>query len=259
MLHYKFTGSKNAPVILCLHGFMGSGLDWEFLCGRLEGEFRCLAVDLPGHGKSLFLPEKAYHFNETVRQILSLLDELSIERCHLIGYSMGGRIALSLALNFPGRFDRIVLESASPGLRAADDRRARVMADEKVSRRLETQNLVHFLNNWYRQPLFGSWCKRPEFPRALQIRLKNDPAELAKSLRFSGAGVQPSLWEKLPGNKRPILFLAGEQDLKYRTIGAEMARDNPAVQMKIIQDSAHTIHGENPAAFVSAVRTFLIK
>jgi len=251
-------GSEDGPAVLLLHGFMGSGEDWRQLAGLLGDRFRLLAPDLPGHGGTrIESGDAAYAMPEVARSIVGLLDYLGITCCSLVGYSMGGRIALFLALMYPGRFTRVILESASPGLETEKERAKRVKRDEDLARELETGDLAAFLDAWYAQPIFGSLRTHPAFGGLLKSRLKNDPWMLAASLRLMGAGVQPSLWEELHNLRMPLLALAGERDEKFRIIAGRMAQQCPSARVAVIPGCGHAIHVERPEAFASSVEDFL--
>ncbi len=147
-LNYAVSGTPDLPAVLFLHGFMGSGADWKSVIATLEGRFRCVAVDLPGHGASVGLPPEAYAFENAARLVLDMLDELEIDKTTFVGYSMGGRLALYLALRYPERCSGLFLESASPGLRSERERAERRAADEEKASRLESEDFDKFLHDW---------------------------------------------------------------------------------------------------------------
>jgi 2-succinyl-6-hydroxy-2,4-cyclohexadiene-1-carboxylate synthase len=255
--HYSFNGSKNQPIILFLHGFMGDSQDFSSVISLLSKNYCCLAVDLPGHGKTRVIGDEiCYNISNTARALIGLLDDLQIDKCCLLGYSMGGRLALYMTLHFPDRFDRVVLESASPGLKTKAERSHRLQADLELAQNLENSNLKEFLLNWYDRPLFQSLKNSPNFDRLIEARLTNNPIELAKSLRNLGTGNQPSLWEKLGQNQIPLLLLAGEYDDKFTTINTEIASLCSAASLKIIPKTGHNVHFENIDQFVEIVRQF---
>lgn len=259
-LHYSLTGNNNNPVIILLHGFMGNGSDFIEVIPLLAKQFYCLTVDLPGHGKTQINGgDENYKMPNTARELIDLLDFLEINKCYLFGYSMGGRLALYLTVNFPWRFEKVILESASPGLKTEEERSRRISSDFKLANKLETTDFKEFLLNWYNFVLFNSLSQHPNFEQMLQRRLQNNPFELAKSLRNMGTGNQPSLWEKLPEVKIPLLLLVGEMDKKFVAINSEMARLLPEVKMEIIADSGHNIHLENPQFLVEHIINFAEK
>ena len=255
--HYSLTGNKNQPLILLLHGFTCDSQDFDQIISLVSQSYCCLAVDLPGHGKTKVIgDESCYNMLNTAQALINLLDDLQIDKCLLLGYSMGGRLALYMTLHFPDRFEKVVLESASPGLKSEKDRSHRIQSDLDIAQKLKNSNIKDFILNWYDRPLFKSLKKSPKFDQLIETRLANNPLELAKSLRNMGTGNQPSLWEKLTQNQIPILLLAGEDDHKFQSINAEIASLCPAANLAIIPKAGHNIHFENIDKFVEVVRQF---
>lgn len=256
--HYCFRGNKAKPLILFLHGFMGDTNEFDQVISLLSDQFCYLTVDLPGHGKTKIMGgEECYTMSNTAHALINLLDQLNVKKCFLVGYSMGGRLALYLTLHFPQRFSKIVLESASPGLKSQRDQLERIQRDFALAQKMEESNFSTFLANWYNQPLFVSLKNHPDFESLKQNRLQNNPFELAKSLRNLGTGCQPSLWEKLKNNKNPLLLLVGEYDAKFIAINSEMARLCPFAKLAIVSNCGHNIHFEDPKTFVENVQPFL--
>jgi len=256
-LHYEIVNDGDDPAILYMHGFMGSAADWRPVIKRIDSSFRHLAVDLPGHGRSLNLP--SYDAPATMTALLAVLDKLAIGQPLLVGYSMGGRLALRLALEHPQRFKALVLESASAGLKSAAGREARRQSDRQIALELERSNYREFLERWYRQPLFGGLTQRADFDRLMEKRLRNNPPELAKALRGLSVAEQPSLWDRLEEIELPTLLLCGERDEKYRQISEEMQRRNLRFKRVVIADSAHNTHFEQCGIFAREVKAFLDK
>lgn len=237
---------------------MGSGADWTDAISALDERFRCVAPDLPGHGGSVGLSPDDYTVEGARRALLALLDELDIERSVLVGYSMGGRLALYLALRHPQRCAGLLLESASPGLGETAEREMRRRSDEEKAVRLESGDLAGFLYDWYRQPLFASLSRHEGLVEAvIEARSHNDPAELARSLRGMGAGTQPSLWEKLAELRIPALVVAGDLDGRYAGIAARMASHNPRIRSAIVTGVEHNVRLEAPGAYLALLENFL--
>ncbi|WP_341525985.1 2-succinyl-6-hydroxy-2,4-cyclohexadiene-1-carboxylate synthase [Nostoc sp. UHCC 0302] len=262
--HYSLFGNLDKPLILFLHGFMGDIGEFNEAIKSLSDEFSYLTLDLPGHGKTQVLGEDEYYtMANTAHALINLLDELKIPKCLLVGYSMGGRLALYLTLHFSERFHKVVLESASPGLATEVERLERIKRDTQIGRKLirsiDKTNFARFLANWYTQPIFGSIKNHPEYNQMVESRLQNNPLELDKSLRFMGTGCQPSLWEKLQYNKVPLLLLAGEYDEKFIAINIEMAKRCELAKLEIISNAGHNIHFENTFAFVKSIKSFLMQ
>ncbi|MGB6299457.1 MAG: 2-succinyl-6-hydroxy-2,4-cyclohexadiene-1-carboxylate synthase [Rivularia sp. (in: cyanobacteria)] len=258
--HYFFSGNSDKPLILFLHGFMGNSNEFNEAISLLADDFHCLNIDLPGHGKTQVLNDDCYTMVKTADGLITLLDKLKIDRCFLVGYSMGGRLALYLTLNFPQYFNRVILESATPGLSIQEEKLERIKRDEQIARKLSRSidkgNFRKFLDNWYSQGIFGNIKNHPQFEQMIENRLQNNPLELAKSLRLMGTGVQPSLWEKLAENKVPLFLLVGENDLKFIDINTKMAQVNELCELNIIKNVSHNIHLENTSVFVENIRYF---
>lgn len=255
-VHVRDTG-KGRPVLL-LHGFMGSGGDWRGVVEALQPARRCLAVDLPGHGGSAAMPDAAFTMAGAAHELLAVLEERQIARCDVIGYSMGGRLALFLAMHHPERVRRLVLEAASPGLATAEARAARRALDEERARRLEAEDFGAFLADWYRMPLFASLHAQPGLVEKMTAaRRRNDPHALARVLRGLGTGRQPSLWERLGGFPVATLALAGALDAKYVGIARQMAAAGPCVRAAVVPGAGHNVHAEQPRRFLRLIRPFL--
>lgn len=257
-MRYTVSGDPRRPAIVFLHGFMGSGADWTDVLPALDGRLYCVAPDLPGHGASVALQPEAYTVEAAARALLELLDELGAERPVVAGYSMGGRLALYLALRHPERCAGLFLESASPGIEEASEREARRRWDEEKAERLESDDFEAFVRDWYRQPLFASLARSESLLRkTVKARLRNDPGELAHSLRGMGAGNQPSLWGELARLEVPSLAVAGELDEKYVRISHRMASHSTRIRAAMAPGVGHNVHAENPAAYHTLLHEFL--
>lgn len=237
---------------------MGSANDWAGVIAGLGQDYHSLAVDMPGHGRSTGLADAIYTMDDAARALVDVLDERGVERCAVVGYSMGGRLALYFALHFPERCRKLVLESASPGLKTAQEREARRVLDEERAVRLETGDFGAFLHAWYRQPLFASLAGHVGLiEQMIEARRENDPRELARSLRGMGAGRQPSLWERLPELRVSTCAIAGALDAKYVAVAGRMAGGSPRVRAVVVPEAGHVVHAEQPRRFVALLRTFL--
>ena len=237
---------------------MGSGADWAETISALEERFYCVAPDLPGHGRSLGLPPEDYTIEGATRTLLDLLDGLEISHAALAGYSMGGRLALYLALRHPEKYSALFLESASPGIEDATERRTRREADEERARRLESGDFETFLADWYRQPLFTSLARHEGLVEAMiEARSNNDPGELARSLRGIGAGNQPSLWGDLGKLKASAIAVAGALDEKYVGIARRMATLNPRLRTALVPGAGHNVRIEKPEAYLALLQKSL--
>jgi 2-succinyl-6-hydroxy-2,4-cyclohexadiene-1-carboxylate synthase len=257
-LNFEVSGDSRSPAVLFLHGFMGSTADWRDVVTALGARNFCIAVDLPGHGASLGLEPERYTIEGTARAVIGALDELGVERPVIVGYSMGGRLALYLALRYRERCAGLFLESASPGLESAEERTARRAADHERAKRLESGDIEEFLKDWYRQPLFAPMARDGKLlRRTIEARRRNEPVELASSLRRMGTGSQPSLWVELECLDVPALAVAGGLDEKYAGISSRMASLSPWIESEVVPEAGHTVRAEAPAAYISLLERFL--
>lgn len=255
---YEPWGHKNHPKLFFLHGFMGSLADFKPIIEILGDQFCCLAIDLPGHGQTKILDTGLSHgIHEIAESLIALLDRLDFTPCHLIGYSMGGRLALYLAYCFPDRFKSVVLESASPGLATEPERSQRQQLDEKLAIQLETGSWPSFLSQWYEQPIFESLRHHPNFGLLLERRSQNHPQELAQVLRTLGTGNQPSLWEELSQIQYPIRLMVGALDSKFIDINQIMLSHCQSAVLDIVPDCGHVVHFEQPHVFAELLKTHL--
>jgi 2-succinyl-6-hydroxy-2,4-cyclohexadiene-1-carboxylate synthase len=252
--NYTLTGNRHLPPLLFLHGWMGSSEDYCHVIELLRSRYYCIAIDLPGHGKTNIIEDDlSYEFIATADGIIQLLDRLKIDRTAITGYSFGGRLALYLALEYPDRFDRVILESTSPGLATAAARQTRIVSDAQIIHQLQTENFADFVTNWYRQQLFTGIDTSPDFLSLLDRRMTNNPTNLAKSLKYAGLATQPYLGDRLKVHPKPILLLVGSLDRKFVSIGQNLTQTSPHITLSIIPHCSHNIHFQQPDLWVSAI------
>jgi 2-succinyl-6-hydroxy-2,4-cyclohexadiene-1-carboxylate synthase len=256
-LHCSFAGDSNNPTLLFLHGFLGSSSDWKYITNKLSSDYYCIAIDLPGHGLSEIDDSKdSFSIENTARYISEILQKYKIEKCDLLGYSMGGRIAIYLAVHYPEYFNKIIIESAQPGLDDEIEKEQRLNHDKQIAQKLLSEPFPEFLEYWYNQPIFETLKNHKNFANLLQSRLNNKPKKLAKSLKEIGAGTQPSLWEELRKIENPCLLIAGEFDTKYQKIFSKMHKEIYSSNFVVIKNSGHNTHFENLDEFIKVVRKF---
>ena len=245
---------------MLLHGFTGSSANWEPLFDKvaLPG-MRIIAIDMLGHGQSS-APEKPerYAMHHCQSDILAALEELGVapNEAILLGYSMGGRIALYTA--FSRFFRALILESASPGLADPVEREQRRRSDSALADSIERGGLAAFIERWEQLPLFASQSNLPlETRQALhRQRLSNRTQGLANSLRGVGTGEQPALHDRLPTLPLPVLLIAGALDTKFCAIARQMEQQLPCATLAIVPGAGHTVHLEQPDLFAQLVRRF---
>lgn len=246
-------GNPGQPALILLHGFMGSRLDWQPFLPTLSRYFYCLCPDLPAHGQNR---ELCLNFAEIAPYLLSSLKQMGIERFHLLGYSMGGRIALSLLAQAPERVQSLILESGFPGFRSDSERQARRLLDRTQADALRS-DLSAFVSKWYQLPLWGKLAESADFSDLLASRQQNDPEALARSLLQAGAAEQPDYWPLLAELQQPALYLVGTQDPKYLSIASELECLNRRIHCLRLE-AGHNIHAQSPVAWLQTVLNFLI-
>ena len=258
-LDYACTVEGSGPALLLLHGFTGSRLNWQPLIQALAPEHRMIAPDLLGHGKTAHPGDPQRHsMPQAAADLAQIISTLGENRIDLLGYSMGGRLALYFALHYPHLVHRLVLESASPGLKSEAERLARRQSDEELAQRIERDGIPAFVDAWERLPLFASQTRLPEETRRhlRQQRMGSTASGLANSLRGMGTGAQPSLWESLHELNQPVLLIVGELDEKFTRINQLMAASLPNAEIQIIPDAGHTVHLEQPGDYLQQVSRF---
>lgn len=247
-LKIKKIGNPENPPMLFLHGFMGRGSDWTDIANSFSKNYHCLLLDLPGHGDS---PIEVTNFNELGDIILKSIG--TQKKITIMGYSMGGRIALYLILTYPHLFEKAIIESASPGIKSKEEREIRYQKDLNLLK--DVKDLRPFLRAWYDNPLFGALGSIIE--TLIKKKLENDPKKLQSSLRAFSVGNQPNLWDKLQELSVPTLYISGNEDEKYTKIGQELEGLSLKINREVIQNCAHITHLQNPEKFKSFVNTFL--
>ena len=233
--------------LLLLHGFTQTGRSWDGVIASLPPEsYRALAPDLRGHGAAAAL--RPVTFAACVDDLLALAPD----RFVLTGYSMGGRLALALALAAPERVRRLVLVSATAGLADAGGRARRREHDEGLALELERDGLESFVRAWGAQPLFEG---QPEEVRRLADadRLRNDAAGLAASLRGMGVGVMEPLWSRLGELPMPAVVVAGARDTRYVEIGERLVAAIPQATLITVPGAGHAVPLEWPAAVAAGI------
>ncbi len=234
--------------VLALHGFTGSTATMWALVRPLTETRRVAVVDLPGHGRSITNDSHAFGFEHTVDAVAAAIDRHRLGPAHVVGYSMGGRVALGLAVRHPGHVASLSLIGASPGLSDPVERAARRRSDDELADDLLEDGLTAFVDRWMASPLFASQVRlgADALADARTQRLANDPDGLAGSLRGAGTGAQPSYWHDLAEITAPVLLVVGDEDPKFRAIAMRMAAGLVRSTIEVVPDAGHAAHLENP-------------
>ena len=245
MLHLVEEGAGSRVVLV--HGFTQTLRSWDPVAARLVTRRSVARVDLPGHGGSA--PVRL-DFVETTAALGAVGGEAAY-----VGYSLGGRLCLRLALDRPDLVTALVLLGASPGLADPAERAARREADEALAATVERDGTAAFLEHWLAGALFAGL--RPA-PADLAARRANPPDGLAAALRRLGTGVQDPLWDRLRELRPPVLLVAGAEDVKFVALAHEMAeRIGPSTAVAVVPAAGHAAHLERPEEVAGLVERFL--
>jgi 2-succinyl-6-hydroxy-2,4-cyclohexadiene-1-carboxylate synthase len=256
---YEYEVIGSGEPLLLLHGFTGDRTTWQPFLASWE-KYKVIAIDIIGHGGTESPSEVAcYEIEKAAADIVGLLDALHIQKTHLLGYSMGGRLALTIACLYPERVKSLILESCTPGLETDEEKAARIRQDEALAAKIEAEGVASFIKYWENIPLFATQKRLPEQKQAeiRKQRLQNNPTGLANSLRGMGTGKQPSWWRSLPDLTMPVLLLCGEYDEKFCRILKRMKDVLPNAQLFQFSEAGHAIHVEQPEKFDTIVVEFL--
>ena len=240
--------------VVLLHGFSGTHRAWDGVVARLHPErYRPWALDLPGHGDAAHsrgAGGQAITFAGCVEDVLAR----SPDRFVLGGYSLGGRIALHVALAAPERVTRLVLISTSAGIEDPAERAQRRLADNRLADELEHGGWAgfdSFIERWRTQPLFAT--EPPEVGAlAREDQRRNRPGALAAVLRGIGSGEMTPLWDRLAELKMPVIVLVGDRDAKFQVLGRRMVELLPDAEL-VIETGGHGLSLENPAAVARVI------
>ncbi|WP_449537346.1 2-succinyl-6-hydroxy-2,4-cyclohexadiene-1-carboxylate synthase [Ferdinandcohnia sp. Marseille-Q9671] len=256
--HVKVVG--NGMPLLFLHGFTGSISNWKQVADSLKNHYTCVLIDIIGHGKTDSPTDfHRYSIPHVAQDIIQILDQLDIPKVTIVGYSMGGRLALATAILHQSRVENLILESSSPGLRTEEERFLRLQSDEQLARQIVLEGIKSFVDYWETIPLFSSQRLLSK-EKQLEIRkqrLRNNPKGLANSLRGMGTGAQPSYWHRLSELSIPTLLLCGGLDSKFCNIAEQMNSSMYHASVKKIKNAGHAIHVEQPDIFGKIVNEFV--
>ena len=249
-----------SPSLLFVHGFLGEAADWAALRAALGATLPSSCCELPGHGAAPPIAAPAERWFAAAAERLRAACAGHATPPVVVGYSMGGRLALYTALRYPQAASGLVLLGADPGLEDAALRAERLARDRELARQLAASSsgeaFYAWLQRWYAAPLFGDLRHQPRFADLLQRRLRQRPDYLAAALRGLSVAVQPCLWDLLPGLPIPALYVAGSGDRKYRAIAARIAALGGPWQTAVCAGAGHAVHLEQPDAVADLIRTF---
>ncbi len=260
-LRLHVTRAGTGPPLLLLHGFTGSSETWNALRATLGTAWTTLTMDLAGHGRSGAPNDPSFYTLEAqTNHVLRALDTLGLQHVSVLGYSLGGRVALRFALEHPARVTALILESTSPGIADPEERAERQAADSALASSIEQEGIAAFVDRWERLPMWDSQAAlSPETRGQLHVqRMRNDPLGLANSLRGAGAGADPPQLDRLARLRVPTLLIAGALDDKFVALSQLMERTITGARLTIVADAGHAVHLERPETFAQLVENFLL-
>jgi 2-succinyl-6-hydroxy-2,4-cyclohexadiene-1-carboxylate synthase len=249
--------ATHTPLVL-LHGFAQSPASWnEVACDLKQAGYAVLTPPI-GCASEAYAPVDlpAATLDALASELLDVLDDAGIDRVDLVGYSMGGRVALTFALAHPERLSSLVLESAGVGLRGEAERAAAAARDAVLAERLRTERIEAFVDYWEELPIFATQKELPPEQRA-RVRAERcacDPHGLALLVEAAGQHTMPDLRPRLCEITVPMLYLAGQRDVRYRMLSEELETTYGVTVQRF--DTGHDIHLEDHAAFVAALCRF---
>lgn len=243
------------PRVVLVHGFTQSKASWNSIAHQLGSSYEVVAIDLPDHAESSEVHAAS------LEDAAALLGRTCGNAVY-VGYSLGGRVCLTLALESPALVDALVLVGATPGLKDEDARAARRAADGVLADRLDPRGttgerleLDAFLDEWLSGPLFAHLS---EAQADRSSRRSNSPAGLARSLRTTGTGTQRPSYERLAELSMPVLLVAGANDVRFSSIAEEMASlIGGNASTAFIDGAGHAAPFESPEQFCAVIRSFL--
>jgi 2-succinyl-6-hydroxy-2,4-cyclohexadiene-1-carboxylate synthase len=252
-----FVAGDGPPVTL-LHGFTQSGRSWRELITHMPEGWKWIVPDLRGHGETQTRRDAPCSMDACTADLIALWDALGVKRTHLVGYSMGGRLALHVAARHPERLRSLLTIGAHAGLDEAT-RAGRRQGDEALGERIEKDGLEAFVDYWASLPLFAGIERRGAgYVAELRAeRLKNHVTGLACSLRGMGAGVMEPLWDDLPRVTAPCTFVAGQLDHGYAASARRLAASVPQGRAELVPRAGHSVHQERPDAFARVLANHL--
>jgi 2-succinyl-6-hydroxy-2,4-cyclohexadiene-1-carboxylate synthase len=237
----------NGPRAVLVHGFTQTHETWVDVIDSLKQNFEVIAVDAPNHGDSCDISLNLESGAKAIGEVGG--------NATYIGYSLGGRFCLTLALAEPQLVSRLVLISTTAGIEDKTLRSERIRNDEELARRIEQIGVNQFIDEWLNQSLFAGLNNETN---QRGVRLKNTAIGLSSSLRLCGAGRQQPTWSRLKELTMPVLVIAGANDEKYRRLAERLVSEiGDNATLKIVENSGHTPHLEQPEIFQDLLSNFI--
>jgi len=238
-LHVEQRGS--GPPLVLLHGFTQTGRLWGPFGDMVARDHTLILIDLPGHAGSDEARADLATTADLVRDAVGV--SIGRERCDLLGYSLGARVALHVATGTDLDIARLVLIGATGGMEDPAARERRREADDATATALEASGDVDaFIAGWLSGPMFSRLADAAQTAE----RRRNSAAGLASSLRLAGTGTQEPLWDRIPELATPLLALAGTDDTRFAAHAFRLARAAPQGVASLIPGGGHAVHLAQP-------------
>ncbi|MFT6927948.1 MAG: 2-succinyl-6-hydroxy-2,4-cyclohexadiene-1-carboxylate synthase [Psychromonas sp.] len=252
-------GAPQSPALVFLHGFLGSHQDWSETIEQLKDCFYCVSIDLPGHGNSFAVTTPLDNgFEATHRSIKAVLDDLQIKEYILIGYSLGGRIALDYARTQQDpRLKALLLESSHTGYQTQDEKDQRFAHDLNWAKRFATQSMMESLNDWYQQDIFKDLSCEQKY-RVINKRSRNYGVCLANMLLATSLARQSNALSFLQQNATqakplPVYYCFGEKDNKFKALGSTLSKFKN-IRITEFSGAGHNIHQTHPRQYARFIK-----
>ncbi len=246
--------------VILLHGFTGSSKDWEEIIPRLSPNYNYYTIDLIGHGNSDSPSDNEfYNTASLIEQLREFAVKITKDKFVLIGYSMGGRAALSYSIKYPGSIAGLILESTTAGIKDEEEKIKRIKKDEELAEFIKNHSIEEFIDYWMNLDIFDTQKRfaNSKLTVIKNSKINNSKIGLSNSLKGFGAGIMPNYFDELKNLNFKTLLITGDLDEKFILINNEMVNLFPSAKHTSLKNSGHNTHLETPDAFIKTVNNFL--
>lgn len=250
-----WSSEAGLATIILIHGFTGNGESWREVAERIGGRRKVVSIDLPGHDGATPIAEEESGFGGAVDRLAVALRNAGMRSSHVVGYSLGGRVALGLMARHPVLVRSATLIGSHPGLRSEKEREERAAVDGKWIDILDGEGIEAFVEQWEKLPLFASQAKLGEETLATQraTRLSHNAAALAASLRTMGLAAMPNYWDRLRDLDIPVHLVVGGEDEKFVGLAKTMCTWLRDSKMTVIPGAGHNLVLEAPEKLAETI------
>ena len=246
--------------ILFLHGFTGCAEDWLPTIDLLPNTYNYICLDIIGHGKSDHPVIPEFYKTESIIEQIKTVKERIIKNSKiiLVGYSMGGRAALSYSVKYPEDIKGLVLESASAGIKNESERNKRYEEDLKLIEFISSHTMEEFIDFWQDQEMFDTQRRfsNDKLKRLKKTKYNNSKIGLINLLKGFSTGIMPPLHDKLKTLPIKVILISGELDTKYTFINSKIVRGFQKAKHKVVKNAGHNTHLEEPKRFIEIITNY---